>query len=88
MSKYNVRIFICSILSVFVILFMIVSTYAYFNNGKKDSDNLNNNIEVTYDGTSNLTLVNAKSDETLTKTWRVKNLTTSTLYLNISLVRP
>lgn len=85
MSKYNVRIFICSILSVFVILFMIVSTYAYFNNGKKDSDNLNNNIEVTYDGTSNLTLVNAKSDETLTKTWRVKNLTTSTLYLNISL---
>ena len=87
MNKYNLRILVCSILCVLVISFMILSTFAYLNNKKEAPSNneLNDNISVTYKGSSNITLVNAKSEDTLTKTWNIKNLTNNTIYLNISL---
>ena len=87
MNKYNLRILVCSILCVLVISFMILSTFVYFNNKKENTDvnELNENISVTYNGTNNITLVNAKSEDTLTKTWKIKNLTNNTIYLNISL---
>ena len=88
MNKYNFRILVCSILCVLVISFMVLSTFAYLNNNQKDNpdiNKLNENISVTYNGSSNITLVNAKSEDTLTKTWTIKNLTDNTIYLNISL---
>ncbi len=86
MNRYSRRILICSILIFFVIVFMIISTYAYFKNIKNDNKNeLNKNIKISYNGSSDLALVNAKNNESVTKSWTIKNISNNTVYLSISL---
>lgn len=89
MNKINLRIALSSIGIVIILALMGTATYAYFNleiegEGSDISLNtFNKNMEVTYTDTSNVTLVNAYTGESISKTFTVENTGNTDVYYNV-----
>ena len=91
MNKTSLRTIIAYIGVIIILALMGVATYAYFGleiEGKgKDMTirTFNKNMEITYTDTSNVTLVNAYTGESISKTFTVKNTGDVDVYYNVIL---
>ena len=89
--KINLKIFLSSIGIVLLIALMGTATYAYFTleiegEGKNNTlTTFNKNMEITYTETSNVTLENAYTGDSVTKTFTVKNTGDVDVYYNVVL---
>ncbi len=88
--KNNKSIYIIAFVGIILIVFiMIASTYAYFTidirgSGKNlSASSFNENMEITFNDTSNLTLVNAYTGDTVSKTFNIVNTGNTVVYYNI-----
>lgn len=91
MNKTSLGTIIASIGVIIILALMGVATYAYFGleiegEGKDMSiQTFNKNMEITYTDTSNVTLVNAYTGESISKTFTVKNTGDVDVYYNVVL---
>lgn len=91
MNSYKYKFIICYILICIVVISMMGATYAYFTLkvvGEGSNTALtafNGVMEITYTDTSNVSLVNAYTGESIIKTFTVENTGDSTVYYNINL---
>lgn len=91
MNRYKISIIFASIGIILVCLLMIVSTYAYFTvevEGEGEDISLkvfNDNTDIIYNDTSNVTLVNAYTGDEIIKTFTVENTSDYLLYYDIML---
>lgn len=91
MNKTSLRTIIAYIGVIIILALMGVATYAYFGleiEGEgKDMiiRTFNKNMEITYTDTSNVTLVNAYTGESISKTFTVKNTGDVDVYYNVIL---
>jgi len=89
-SKNN-NTLVISILIVLVIIFIIGATYAYFSlnitgDGNKNEINaFDENMEITFTDTSNVSLINAYTGDNVIKTFTVENTGSSEIYYDIKL---
>ena len=73
-----------------VAAFMITATYAYFNSnvsglpGTVNLESFNSSVAITFTDTSNITLVNAYTGTSITKTFDIQNTGDSGVYYDIS----
>lgn len=80
MNKTSLKIMLSSIGIAIILALMATATYAYFTleiEGKGSNmiiNTFNKNMQITYTDTSNVTLVNAYTGETVSKTFTVKIL--------------
>ncbi|MBR4178375.1 MAG: hypothetical protein IKR57_03395 [Bacilli bacterium] len=91
MNKYKISIIFASIGIILVCLLMILSTYAYFTvdvEGEGEDISLkafNDNTDVIYNDTSNVSLVNAYTGDEIIKTFTVENTSDYLIYYDILL---
>ena len=91
MNKSSLGTIIASIGVIIILALMGVATYAYFGleiegEGKDMTiQTFNKNMEITYTDTSNVTLVNAYTGESISKTFTVKNTGDVDVYYNVVL---
>lgn len=91
MNKTSLGTIIASIGVIIILALMGVATYAYFGleiegEGKDMTiQTFNKNMEITYTDTSNVTLVNAYTGESISKTFTVKNTGDVDVYYNVVL---
>lgn len=91
MNKTSLGTIIASIGVIIILALMAVATYAYFGleiegEGKDMTiQTFNKNMEITYTDTSNVTLVNAYTGESISKTFTVKNTGDVDVYYNVVL---
>ncbi len=91
MTRYKLSMIIASILIIIISLSMILSTYAYFTikvQGEGNDIELTTFDEFTsivYTDTSNVTMVNAYTGDSIIKTFTIKNNSSYPLYYNILL---
>lgn len=91
MNKTSLGTIIAYIGVIIVLALMGVATYAYFGleiegEGKDMTiQTFNKNMEITYTDTSNVTLVNAYTGESISKTFTVKNTGDVDVYYNVVL---
>ena len=91
MDRNKLSITLASIGIVLVSLLMIVSTYAYFTvdvegEGKEIVvETLNEDINIKFNDTSNVSIVNAYTGEEIIKTFTVENISNYSLYYDIKL---
>src|SRR5574344_608057 len=91
MNSNKYKFIICYILICIVVISMMGATYAYFTLkvvGEGSNTALtafNGTMEITYTDTSNVSLVNAYTGESISKTFTVENTGDSTVYYNIDL---
>lgn len=91
MNKTSLKIMLSSIGIAIILALMATATYAYFTleiEGKGSNmiiNTFNKNMQITYTDTSNVTLVNAYTGETVSKTFTVKNTGDVAVYYNITL---
>ena len=91
MNKTSLRTIIAYIGVIIILALMGVATYAYFGleiegEGKDMTiRTFNKNMEITYTDTSNVTLVNAYTGESISKTFTVKNTGDVDVYYNVVL---
>jgi len=89
MRKNNSLIVFAFIGIAIIVLFMITATYAYFSveirgNGKDMvMSSFNQDMEITYHDTSNFSLVNAYTGESISKTFDVENTGDTVIYYDI-----
>ena len=89
--KNNLKIILSSIGIAILVALMGTATYAYFTLeiegvGKNNTLNtFNKNMEITYTETSNVTLENAYTGDSVTKTFTVKNTGNTDVYYNVVL---
>ncbi len=90
MNRYKLSIIFASIGIILVSSLMMLTTYAYFTvdlNEEETSDinliTFNDNTDVIFNDTSNLSLVNAYTGEKLTKVFSVNNLSNYSIYYDI-----
>ena len=89
--KNNLKIILSSIGIAILVALMGTATYAYFTLeiegvGKNNIlRTFNKNMEITYTETSNITLENAYTGDTVTKTFTVKNTGNTDVYYNVVL---
>ena len=89
--KNNLKIILSSIGIAILVALMGTATYAYFTLeiegvGKNNIlRTFNKNMEITYTETSNVTLENAYTGDSLTKTFTVKNTGNTDVYYNVVL---
>lgn len=91
MNKTSLGTIIAYIGVIIILALMGVATYAYFGleiegEGKDMTiQTFNKNMEITYTDTSNVTLVNAYTGESISKTFTVKNTGDVDVYYNVVL---
>ncbi len=91
MNRNNLKIILSTIGIAIVVALMGTATYAYFTLeiegvGKNNTLNtFNKNMEITYTETSNVTLENAYTGDSVTKTFTVKNTGNTDVYYNVVL---
>lgn len=91
MNKTSLETIIAYIGVIIILALMGVATYAYFGleiegEGKDMTiQTFNKNMEITYTDTSNVTLVNAYTGESISKTFTVKNTGDVDVYYNVVL---
>ena len=91
MNRNNLKIILSSIGIAIVVALMGTATYAYFTleiegEGKNNIlSTFSKNMEITYTETSNITLENAYTGDTVTKTFTVKNTGDVDVYYNVTL---
>lgn len=91
MKTKNLSMIFASVGVILTVLLMIAATYAYFTleidgDGKKiDLSTFTKNIEITYVDTSNVTLVNAYTGESVKKQFTVENTGDVVVYYDIKL---
>lgn len=87
MKSINIKRVLITVGIILVLLFMMGITYLHFNYKKDIIEivDLNNNIDVKYSDTSNVTFVNAKKGDIVSKTFTVKNIYNKSLYYRIIL---
>lgn len=89
--KNNLKIILSSIGIAILVALMGTATYAYFTleiegEGKNNMlRTFNKNMEITYTETSNVTLENAYTGDSVTKTFTVKNTGDTDVYYNVVL---
>lgn len=89
--KNNLKIILSSICIAILVALMGTATYAYFTLeiegvGKNNIlRTFNKNMEITYTETSNVTLENAYTGDSVTKTFTVKNTGNTDVYYNVVL---
>ena len=89
--KNNLKIILSSIGIAILVALMGTATYAYFTleiegEGKNNIlSTFNKNMEITYTETSNITLENAYTGDSLTKTFTVANTGNTDVYYNVTL---
>mgnify|MGYP004659461321 CR=1 FL=1 len=89
--KNNLKIILLSIGIAILVALMGTATYAYFTleiegEGKNNIlSTFNKNMEITYTETSNVTLENAYTGDSLTKTFTVANTGNTDVYYNVTL---
>ena len=92
MNRYNLRIVFGSIGIILVSLMMIVSTYAYFtvNIESEETDisivTFNENTDIIYNDTSNVSMVNAYTGDEIVKTFTIENTSSLPIYYDIELI--
>ena len=88
MGKISIKRILITVGIIVIILFMIGITYIHFNYEKTDNEkivDLNQYIDVKYNETSNVTIVNATKDYIVNKSFSIKNTYNKTLYYSIVL---
>ena len=91
MNRNNLKIILSSMGIAIVVALMCTATYAYFTLeiegvGKNNIlRTFNKNMEITYTETSNVTLENAYTGDSVTKTFTVKNTGDTDVYYNVVL---
>ena len=91
MNKNNLKIILSSMGIAIIVALMGTATYAYFTLeiegvGKNNIlRTFNKNMEITYTETSNVTLENAYTGDSVTKTFTVKNTGDTDVYYNVVL---
>ena len=89
--KNNLKIILSSIGIAILVALISTATYAYFTleiegEGKNNTlTTFNKNMEITYTETSNITLTNAYTGDSVTKTFTVKNTGDVDVYYNVVL---
>ena len=89
MKNYKISVIICSIGIILISLFIVYSTYAYFTvdvegEGKEiELTTFDKNTTITYNDTSNVSMVNAYTGEQIIKTFSVENTSDYLLYYDI-----
>jgi hypothetical protein len=90
MNRYKLSIILASIGIILVSSLMILTTYAYFTvdlNEEETSDinliTFNENTNVIFNDTSNVSLVNAYTGEEVTKVFSIDNLSNYPIYYDI-----
>lgn len=87
--EYNKNIISVVIALIVVVSLMITATYAYFSiDVYKESNEMlintfNSNMEITFNETSNISLVNAYTGESIKKTFNIKNTGDSIVYYDL-----
>ena len=91
MNRNNLKIILSTIGIAIVVALMGTATYAYFTleiegEGKNNTlSTFSKNMEITYTETSNVTLENAYTGDSLTKTFTVANTGNTDVYYNVTL---
>ncbi len=91
MKKNNFTMYLAFI-GIFIVIFsMVLATYAYFTveiegSGKDlTATSFNENMEITFNDTSNVTLINAYTGDSITKTFTVSNTGATSVFYDITL---
>ncbi len=83
-GKFNIKTIVLYIFIFIVVIFMIISTYAYFNYKKPIDNNYEENkVSVIFNDNSSIAFVNAKKGDEINKTFTVKNISNETIYYDI-----
>ena len=91
MYRISLKILLSSIGIVIILALMCTATYAYFTLDIEGSGNtismttFNKNMQVTYTDTSNVTMVNAYTGSSISKTFTVENTGDTDVYYNVIL---
>ena len=90
MNKYKLRIILCYIGIVLTIIVMgltIYSFYVYKQENKENviDDEFKKNMDIVFNDTSNLSLININSNEVYSKTFSIENKSNDVVYYNIKL---
>ena len=93
MNRISLKILLSSIGIVIILALMCTATYAYFTLDIEGSGNtismttFNKNMQVTYTDTSNVTMVNAYTGSSISKTFTVENTGDTDVYYNVILLK-
>ncbi len=91
MNNYKLSMILASFGIILISIFMLMCTYAYFSvnvfgESKKISlDTFDGNTDVVYTDTSNVTMLNAYTGDSITKTFTIKNKGNYDIYYDIKL---
>ena len=88
--EYNKKSIIYVVIALIVVVsLMITGSYAYFSINAEGSGNdilvstFDSNMEITFNDTSNISLVNAYTGESIKKTFNVKNTGDTVVYYDL-----
>lgn len=91
MNTHKISMIFASVGIILVVILMITATYAYFSleivgEGSDISmTTFNKNVQITYVDTSNVSLTNAYTGESISKTFTVENTGDVVVYYDIKL---
>lgn len=88
MEQFSIKRILVTVGIIVILVFMIGLTYIHFNFEKEEEKelvDLNKYVNVVFSDTSNVTFINAKKDDNVSKSFTVKNIYNKTIYYSIIL---